>query len=393
MTRTLSRSQSAVLGLVVFACLALGIWGLLRVTSKSGLWSDGYELTVVAAEAPDVQPGTPVRIRGIEAGQVVGVDYADDAVRMRLRLNGEFRNKLYADAEARVQTKGMLGTCVIDIKPGTKSSGPLVEPIIRSRPTPDLAEVTAKLASVADRADAVLKEVQEGKGTLPMLLKDDELYRDLKATSAETKKLVANINETTSALRGDAQKTMKGVGDSVEAVRNELEGLKTFVRNGQEAVTAIKQDAEAIKSMPIVRNYVEDPVSALVRPDCERDRVIYLPEDFFEHGSSILTDGGRAKLDECAAWLNGQQQKHSEIAVASFADPASKDLTAASARALTKKQAEAIVDYLKDRGVHKMGYITRRKVTPVGLGFDPSPVVEKGPLPASRVEVILFVPR
>jgi hypothetical protein len=118
-----------------------------------------------------------------------------------------------------------------------------------------------------------------------------------------------------------------------------------------------------------------------------------VPGDFFEPGTSVLTESGRHKLNECAAWLNGQQQKNSEVVVASFADAKSPDETAASARALTKKQAETITEYFKERGVHKMGYVTRRKVTPVGQGFDPSPVVEKDPLPAARVEVILFVPR
>ena len=79
--------------------------------------------------------------------------------------------------------------------------------------------------------------------------------------------------------------------------------------------------------------------------------------------------------------------------MASFADAKSPDLTGPSARTLTKKQAEAIAEYFKERGVHKMGYVTRRKVTPVGHGFDPSPVVEKEVLPTTRVEVILFIPR
>jgi hypothetical protein len=47
-----------------------------------------------------------------------------------------------------------------------------------------------------------------------------------------------------------------------------------------------------------------------------------------------------------------------------------------------EEYAKAIAEYLKERGVHKMGYVTRRKITPIGQGFDPSPVVEKDPLPA-----------
>jgi len=392
-TRSLNRSQSAVLGLVVIACLAVGVWGLFRVTDKSGLWSNGYELTVVTTDAQDVGPGTPVRVRGVEAGRVTGVDYAGDEVHVRLRLDGKFRDHIHADATAAVHTKGMLGTGVVDIKPGTSKAGPLEEPIIHSKPTPDLAEVTAKLSSVATRADALLKEAQEGNGTLPKLLRDDDIYRDLKEVSTDTKKLVKNLDETTTSLRGDAQKSMKKVDESVAAIHGELDGLKTFVRNGQEAVTAIKQDAEAIKAMPIVRSYVEDSVSALVRPDCAKDRVIYLPDDFFEPGTSVLHESGKAKLNECAGWLNGQHQNKSEVVVASFADPKATDQTAASARTLTKKQAETISEYFKDRGVHKMGYVTRRKITPVGHGIDPSPVVEKEPLPAARVEVILFIPR
>jgi len=393
LTRTLSRKQSAVLGLVVLACLAVGVWGLFRVSGKSGLWRDGYELTVVAADAQDVEPGTPVRVRGVEAGRVVAVDYADDEVRMRLSLDGKFRDRIYADASAVVQTKGILGVSVVDIKPGTPNAGPLEEPVIHSKPTPDLAQVTAKLDSVATRVDAVLKDVQDGKGTLPKLLKDEDIYNDLKSASADTKRLVKNLDETTTALRGDAQKTLKSVNESVDAVRGELDGMKTFVRSGQEAVTAIKQDAEAVKALPIVRSYVEDTVSLLVRPDCEKDRVVYSPEILFEPNTSVLTPAGKDRLNECASWLNGQQQKKSEVVVAAFADPKSPDLTSASAKALTRKQAEVIAEYFKERGVHKMGYITRRKVTPVGQGFDPTPVVEKEAIPATRIEVILFVPR
>jgi len=183
------------------------------------------------------------------------------------------------------------------------------------------------------------------------------------------------------------------VDEGVEAVRRELDGMKTFARNGQEAVTAIKQDAEAVKAMPIVRSYVEDHVATLVRPGSDRDRVVYVPDSLFEPGTSILTESGKARLNECASWLNGQHQKNSEVVVASFADARSADLTGASARTLTKKQAESIAEYLKERGVHKMGYVTRRKITPVGHGFDPSPVVEKEVLPTTRVEVILFIPR
>ncbi len=393
MTRSLSRTQSSLLGLVVILCLGLGVWGLFRVAGKSGRFADGYEVTVLATDAQDVEPGTPVRVRGLEAGQVVAVEDTGEGVLLRLKLDGKYRDRIHADATASVQTKGILGISVIDVKPGTSAAGPLGDVAIQAKPTPDLAEVTAKLHAVAGRVDSILKEVEEGKGTLPMLLRDDTVYRDLKDTSARTKKLVENLDQSVTGLRSDAQSTLKKVDAGVEAVHGELDELKGLMRTGQEAVSAIKQDAEAIKAMPIVRSYVEDNVAALVRPTFDKDRVIYVPNDFFEPGTAILHDSGRHKLNECAAWLNGQHQKGSEIVVATFADPKDRTQTSASARTLTKKQSEAMVEYFKGQGVHKMGYVTRRKLTPVGNGQDPSPVVEKDPLPAGRIEVILFVPR
>jgi hypothetical protein len=393
MTRSLSTRQASVLGLVVVLCLAAGVWGLFRVSAKSGMWSEGHELTIVAADAQNIEPGTPVRVRGIEYGRVLGVEPVGEEVHIKVELDQKGHDLLHADASAVVQTKGVLGVSVLDIKAGSSAAGPLTASTIPMQRTPDLAEVTARLNAVAGRVDAILNEVQNGDGTLPKLLRDDAVYRDLKTASADTQKLVKNLDATTTALRSDAQKTLQGVDEGVHAVRQEVEGLKTFVRNGQEAVTAIKHDAEAIKSMPIVRSYVEDPVSALVKPGAERDRVIYTPEMLFETGTSVLTQAGRSHLEECSMWLNGRQDKGSEVVVASFADPKSPDLTAPAARMLTKKQAETITEYFRERGVHKIGYVRRRNLTPVGQGFDPSPVVEKDPLPATRIEVILFVPR
>jgi len=382
------------LGVFVLGTLALGVWGLFRVAERSNRFRHGETLTVVVADAADVELGTPVRIRGVEAGRVTAVNYAGDGVQLDLEIDPKYRPFLYADASAMVKSKGLFGSSVVDVAPGKATAGPLGAPVLAARETPDLAEVTIKLNSIATRVDNLLADIDSGKGTLPKLLKDDAVYNDLKAISGDTKKLVKNLDESVTAMRADAQKTMTKIDKSVDAVNGEVAGLKTFVRSGQEAVTAIKQDADAIKAMPIVRSYIEDPVSILMRPDSDRDRVVYPTTDLFEYGTSTLTPDGREKLDETAGWLRGQKPKNSDIVVAAFEDEKSKDVTAAGAKELTKKRAETVVEHLRNGGVHKMGTFTSsRKVTALGQGFDPSPVVEKENLVPARLEVILFVPR
>ena len=393
MNRPLSRSRSRTLGLFVCATLAVAGWGLWRVTEKSARFRDGESLSVLVHEAPEVEPGTIVRVRGVEAGRVSAVTYEGEAVRLDLRIDRRFRESLFADASATIKSKGLLGTSVVEIAPGHAEAGPLTEPTLASRAAPDLAEVTAKLQSIAGRVDGLLADVEQGRGTLPKLLRDDTIYNDLKAISSDSRKLVRNLDDGVTLLRTDATKTLSKIDKSMDQIHGEVDGLKTFVRSGQEAVTAIKQDAEAIKSLPIVRGYVEDPVSILVRPDCSRERYVWSNEEIFEPGTSTLTAQGRARLEEAAGWFNGQQQKNSEVVVAVFENPQSKEVLPAAARTLTKKQAETITEFLRERGVHKMGWFTRRKLTPVGHGFEPSPVAEKEKLAPARVELILFVPR
>src|SRR5262245_29173968 len=87
----LGRWQAAVLGLVVLAALSVGGYGLARIAHRQGVWAETVEATVGFPEAHDVNPGTPVRVRGVEAGQVVAVEYPPGdgpgaLVKLRLRL-------------------------------------------------------------------------------------------------------------------------------------------------------------------------------------------------------------------------------------------------------------------------------------------------------------------
>ena len=380
MSRSLSRSQAVILGAVVLACLGAGAWGVAQIGSQQGFWAETFEVEVFVADAQDIDKGTPVHIRGVRAGQVVAVEYPDDdgpdaMVCLRLKIDRKYENRVYADASAAVLSKGLIGTNVVAIKPGTPKAGPLRGGVIRAAATPDVAQVTAKLYDVAQRAEAVLKDVHESQGTLNKLLKDDDLYEDLRAITHDAKKVLGSVNK------------------GVDTVQGELGGLKDFVRTSQEAVSAIKQDADAVKSLPIVRSYVDDPVDSLVRPNHNRDRQVFAASDLFEAGRAVLTPEGKERLQHAANWLNGNKAKGSDVVVVAFADPKDPELTAPAAKKLCQKQSDAVVEFLKERGVHKLGFWSRRKVTPVAYGMSPSPVVEKEKLAPAHVQIILYTPQ
>jgi phospholipid/cholesterol/gamma-HCH transport system substrate-binding protein len=201
---------------------------------------------------------------------------------------------------------------------------------------------------------SALKGIQGGEGTLGKLVKDPRAY---------------------------------------EALLGLIQNSSDAVDRSKDAMTAIQRDAEALKKVPIIGGYVEDPVALLVRSNCECNRRTFAESELFEPERAVLTAQGREKLDELGPWLSGLKHKGSEVVVVSYADPAKKP-DAKAAGNITRQQSEAVVDYLKKQhAAHKLGWFSSRKVVALGQGVHPPPVPEREPLPPARVEVLVFVPQ
>lgn len=396
MTGKLAPWKSAFLGLVVLICLAAAGSALLGI-GNFGLWSRQHTLIIHAPDAQSIRPGSHVQMAGLNIGQVQDVAFASDhpGVTITLKIDEEAYRRLHGDATARVLSSGLLGTSQLALLPGNSTAGPYQDQPLQLRSAGGVTEVTDRLTVVAERVDTMLAKIQDGKGTLPKLLNDEEIYNDLKVITSDSRKLVKNLDSAVADLRTDTRKTLAKVDEGVDTIKSDLGEMKQFVRNGNEAVTAIRQDAEAIKSMPIVRSYVEDAAKLMVQPNFDRHRVLYNPDALFAHNSSVLSEEGHRHLTEVANWLNSNKIKKSNVVVCVFVDPESKEHTPAGAKALSKMQAEAIVKFLKDKKVDDISFWRGREITPLGMGMDLSPVVEPAGSSVSptRVEVLFFQPK
>lgn len=401
MSQSLSRGQAVVLGLVVVAALVLGGYGLARIADKQGLWADTIELTAGFSEAHDITPGTPVRIRGIDAGQVIAVEYPDHdgpnaEVTVRMRVATKYARRLYADASAQIHTSGLLGSKVISIQPGQPTSGALVSPHVRGVNPTDLNILAAEVRALAHeakntasevkslaadtrvtvaRANSFFHDIQTSDGTLAKLIRDDDLYTDARGALADLRTLITRADQALGRLETEADE------------------LHHFVADGRDTLRSVKQGTDAIGKMPVIRHYVEDAAALLVRPTMSREKFSFYSGHLFEPGSAIFTPEGLAHITNLANHLNARKVTGSEIVVAAFFDPHDKSQTPAAALELTRKQAEAITNSFKQHNVHKLGVLTRRKIIPLGMGTGRSPVVDHEKLPPTHIEVHLFIPR
>ncbi len=402
--------------------MILAAIGLFSVGSRQWV-ADAFTLRANFNDIAGVETGTRVRIQGIDAGEVTGIDLPEQPggkVLLHLRLAGKFRPLITRDSRAQIASENVLSGKIIRIIPGTAAAGAVADDaLLEGQPGSDLSEgltdastklnqvlaevnsllaefrrgegpvgdtardlkaATARLNQVLAKADATLTEVQGGKGTLGKLLKDDKLYQEIGDTLTQVNLALEELREG----KGTLGQLMKNNEMYAEAVGS--------LRDMRQMVASVKQNADAIKTLPVVRTYVVDISKELNRPDCKRFRLCFPENRLFEPGRAVLTDSGRKALDAAAQWLNDRKEPGSEVVVAAFADPKQDP---AFAQTVTQKQSEAVVDYLKsNHKVHRMGFWwwSNRTVRALGCGSAPSPVPETESLPPSRIELLVFVP-
>lgn len=352
MSRSLSPWRAVLLGVVLLAGLALGVGGLFLIGGR-GWYGDGaFHVRAGFREVRGVGVGTRVRLKGMDAGEVVAVlppERMEDPVVLRLLLRGEYRKLVRPDAVVCIESDGLVGGKVLEIKPGKppaeggdSSDGPVAEDGLLRGDSSDLME---------DMGVAV-QGVEAGKGSLGKF-----------ATETEAHDAFVDLMH---------------------------QGKKTLEKS-EAAVTTLQQDADALKRLPMVGGYVEDPTALLQRYNCERDRRYYNAIDLFEPGKAMLTASGRQHLDSLGPWIDGTRRPGSDVVIVSYADPHADDPRAALV--LTRQRSEAVSDYLKSKlGIQKLGWFSSRKVSALGMGVEAPPLPEHDPLPPERVEVQVFTP-
>lgn len=342
MTRSLSRWQSVLLGLLVLGVLSGAVAGLFAVGSRYAPWNDTFDLRVGFAQIRGVEPGTRVRVQGVDAGEVIAVDPPTEPggnVVLILRLDHgrlRSRNLVRSDARAQIVSEGMVGGKVIEIHPGTAAAEPVGSGAeIASESTMELTEALAQ----AGKLLGVLEE-QKGK-----------------------------------------------VGELVDNTNN-------LILRGQEAVASIQRVSEAVEAAPIVNGYVKDPQKLLHPANAERNAWWHASDELFEPGADRLTEAGRTKLDALAAQVGGlMRHDGAELLVVAWADKKSSE-DGTLLRRRTDNQAETVQKYLKDRGaVYKSYWLFSRKATALGLGTEKPPIADRDRLAPAGVGVLVFVPQ
>lgn len=135
------------------------------VTKQSPL-ADEYEITAVFDNAVNIRARSPVRIAGVNVGQVKGIEAAgDEAAKVTFTVSDEGR-PIHEDASAQIRPRIFLeGNFFIDLRPGSPSAPELDEhgtiPVTRTATAVQIDQVLTALQKPTREA---LRELIQGYG-------------------------------------------------------------------------------------------------------------------------------------------------------------------------------------------------------------------------------------
>ncbi len=159
-----SRPAPWVFGLLIVLLLAIGTY--LAFAKKLPFTGDGYQLAATFENAATLRSTSPVRIAGVNVGEVTGVESEGEAVKVTFTVDDEGQ-PIHSDAEVEIRPRLFLeGNWFLDVSPGSPSA-PELESRRRHPDHPDVHRGSARRGPdrAAGAPAAGLQRLLEGYGT------------------------------------------------------------------------------------------------------------------------------------------------------------------------------------------------------------------------------------
>lgn len=184
----------------------LGLAVLFFIIFKIGNFDIGpgaYSIKLIFGFANGVKLSAPVRVAGVDCGEVKSVDVFFDPeenknnVQLMLRVKKDAR--IPADSKIYINTLGLLGEKYVEIIPGEDYKNFLKEgDLIRGIDPISMQEVTDMAMSIAEKVDSITEGLEK-------IVADETLQNDIKNA-------VSQLNSSTAALNNIITKIESGEG-------------------------------------------------------------------------------------------------------------------------------------------------------------------------------------
>ena len=225
-----SVAQKLRLGIFVILGTIIFIMAVYFIGNRQQFFGKTETLKAHFENVNGLQEGNNVRFSGINVGYVKKIEIINDTlINVEMNIDKSAMKFIKKNAVASIASDGLVGNMIVNITPNSGNaalakSGDILK-VEERLTTEDLLKTLNKTNNNAEQITANILEVSEkinnGTGTLSMLLNDKTLSQDVKYGISDLKNSIANIKKTsyeTTKTINEVNKILAGINDKENIV-------------------------------------------------------------------------------------------------------------------------------------------------------------------------------
>ena len=239
-----TNKQKMRLGIFVILSVATLIYALYIIGKKQNIFGNTFSISAVFQNVSGLKLGNNVRFSGINVGTVRHIEMINDStICVNMTLEETILQHIRTNSIATIGSDGFVGSMVINISPG-KGPATQLHPgdTLRSSKKVSTVDMMSTLSVTNQNAAELSKQllkitstINEGKGTLGMLVHDEDMGADLKET-------VSNL---------------KSASEDVSKVVNEIQKVITAINYEESLIHVLIKDSIAAQQFKNVMSNLE----------------------------------------------------------------------------------------------------------------------------------------
>ena len=120
-TRSLAWSELKI-GLMTILAIIITAVTIFTLTGSRGFFWQRYRLKTRFDNVAGLNKGAPVRVAGVEVGQVTGLEFAGEKVDVLFEVNKDEQTRITTGSVAKLGSISLLGQGAVDITPSTQGA-------------------------------------------------------------------------------------------------------------------------------------------------------------------------------------------------------------------------------------------------------------------------------
>ena len=292
-----SKTREFKLGLFVIISTALFLIVAYLIGQKQNMFKKSFTISANFQNVNGLQKGNNVRYSGIDIGMVSGIYMINDSViNVRMKIDEKITSHIKKNAIATIGSDGLVGNMIINIIPGeglseNVISGDTIASYSRIGADDILSTLNATNDNLSILIAGLLKiadKMNEGEGTLGVLLNDTLMaldikksIRNIKYASQNASKSISELNNIVTSVKnndksvlgklindtlsGDIITTtltnLENSSNEIRGVLDNINGLVNEVKVSNGAYNYLIQDSTLVNTIQSTMNNINEGTS------------------------------------------------------------------------------------------------------------------------------------